>query len=85
MFDDFKYDYEFYELDTNSLVSDSIVQNWTQSAIDCYQINCDCSKCQIALGGYSFKCKMKNIVEILLKTKGIPYNNIFENFEQEVA
>ena len=29
----------------NDEMSESITQNWTEQAIECYQINCDCKKC----------------------------------------
>ena len=64
--------YEYFESKTNGIISDSIVQNWTPSALDCYKINCECAQCPIAHRHYSFKCKMNEIVEILLETKGIP-------------
>ena len=63
---------EYYECKTNGLISDSILQNWTPSALDCYKINCDCTSCPIAHRHYSFKCKMKEVVKVLLQTKGIP-------------
>jgi len=77
----------FGYLKTNSAVSNSIVQNWTKSALDCYKINCFCDVCPIKNAGYSFKCKMKHVVNVLLETKGLPneaeiYN---PNEEQEVA
>ncbi len=65
-------DYEYFECKTNGVISDSIVQNWTPSALDCYKINCKCVDCPIAHRHYSFKCKMNEIVDILLQTKGIP-------------
>lgn len=63
---------EEYTCETNGVISDSIVQNWTQQALECYELNCDCNSCPIKLGNYSFKCQMKSIVDILLKTKGLP-------------
>ena len=72
----------------NNTVSESIVQNWTRSALDCYKLNCRCDLCSIHNSGYSFKCQMKRIVEILLKTKGLPDEAAIcnpETAEQEVA
>lgn len=63
---------ENYTCQTNGLVSDSITQNWTLSALECYKLKSDCSRCPIANANYSFKCQMKTIVDILLKTKGLP-------------
>ena len=65
-------DDEQFVCQTNGVISDSIVQNWTLSALDCYKINCNCKNCPITKAKYSFKCQMKHIVEILLKTRGIP-------------
>lgn len=57
---------------TNGEISDSIMQNWTIQAIECYEINCDCKKCSLAFGNYSFICQMPKIVKALLKTYGEP-------------
>ena len=65
-------DYEYFECQTNGMVSDSIVQNWTPSALECYKLGCRCQDCPITRAHYSFKCQMKNIVKILLETKGMP-------------
>ena len=53
--------------------------NWTQTAIDCYQLGCVCSKCnlyKIYFEGGEFKCQMKNTVIELVRLLGIPS---FEN------
>ena len=63
---------ENYICQTKGSVSDSITQNWTLSALECYKLNSDCTKCPIAKANYSFKCQMKKIVDMLLKTKGLP-------------
>ena len=63
---------ESFECQTNGIVSDSIVQSWTPQAIDCYKIHSDCASCPITRAGYSFKCQMKHIVDILLETLGLP-------------
>lgn len=63
---------EHFVCQTNGIISDSIVQNWTQQALECYKINCCCDICPITKAGYSFKCQMKHIVNILLKTQGLP-------------
>lgn len=57
---------------TNGVISDSIVQNWTLQALECYKLKSDCKNCPITKAKYSFQCQMKHIVEILLKTKGLP-------------
>ena len=56
----------------NEEKSDSITQNWTEQAIECYQINCDCKKCSLANGHYSFICQMPKVIETLLETIGEP-------------
>lgn len=61
-----------FECQTNGVISDSIVQSWTPQAIECYRIHSDCVNCPITKAKYSFKCQMKNIVDILLETLGLP-------------
>ncbi|MBE7707342.1 MAG: hypothetical protein E7Z88_01415 [Cyanobacteria bacterium SIG27] len=63
---------EHFECQTNGIISDSIVQNWTLQALECYKLNSNCAVCPITKARYSFKCQMKHIVDILLKTKGLP-------------
>lgn len=63
---------EQFECQTNGAISDSIVQNWTLQALECYKIKCRCEDCPITKAHYSFKCQMMHIVDILLKTKGAP-------------
>ncbi len=61
---------------TNGEVSDSLTQNWTQQACECYFINSNCKKCSIEISKYSFVCQMPKIVEKLLKIHGKPQQNI---------
>ena len=63
---------ESFVCQTNGVISDSIVQNWTQQAYDCYKINSNCAICPITHAKYSFKCQMKHVVDILLETQGVP-------------
>ena len=56
----------------NDEMSDSITQNWTEQAIECYSVNCDCSKCSLSRGHYSFICQMPKVIDILLQTTGEP-------------
>jgi hypothetical protein len=65
-------DAEHFVCQTNGVISDSIVQNWTQQALDCYKIGSNCAACPITKANYSFKCQMKHIVDILLETQGLP-------------
>lgn len=53
-------------------MSDSITQNWTEQALECYYINCDCKKCSISQGNYSFICQMPKVIDMLLQTVGEP-------------
>lgn len=63
---------EYFVCQTNGVISESIVQNWTLQALECYKLKSDCKNCPITKAKYSFQCQMKHIVEILLKTKGLP-------------
>ena len=65
---------ERFEPNTDGKLSSSIVQSWTQQAITCYKLNCDCTKCEISQLGFSFVCQMKSVVEELLK-QGTPDTN----------
>lgn len=62
---------EFYP-QNNGEISDSITQNWTEQAIECYRLNCDCSNCSVAKGNYSFVCQMPKVIDALIKSIGIP-------------
>lgn len=62
---------EFYS-PANDEISDSITQNWTQQALECYYLNCDCKRCSISQGNYSFICQMPRVVETLVATVGAP-------------
>ncbi len=59
-------------LPQNQSISESITQNWTEQALECYKLNCDCSQCSIAKGNYSFVCQMPKVLDILIKTLGKP-------------
>ena len=68
---------EYYSNDelyspANDDISDSITQNWTQQALECYYLNCDCKKCSISAGKYSFICQMPRVIETLIETVGRP-------------
>lgn len=64
---------EFYPQNKGE-ISDSITQNWTEQAIECYRLNCDCSKCSISKGQYSFVCQMPKVLDILINLSGKPVN-----------
>ncbi|MGN0031942.1 MAG: hypothetical protein ACI37Q_08315 [Candidatus Gastranaerophilaceae bacterium] len=56
----------------NDEMSESITQNWTEQALECYYINCDCKKCSLRNGHYSFICQMPKVIDTLIKTVGEP-------------
>jgi len=66
-----------YSPQTNGEISPSIMQNWTQQAIECYEIGCNCKKCSLSNGNYSFICQMPKIINALLNTYGEP-NNVYK-------
>jgi len=62
---------EFYP-QNNGEISDSITQNWTEQALECYKLNCDCASCSVAKGNYSFVCQMPKVIDALMKSCGRP-------------
>lgn len=56
----------------NGEISDSITQNWTEQAMECYRLKCDCANCSIAKGDYSFACQMPKVLDALLRGSGKP-------------
>lgn len=56
----------------NEDMSESIIQNWTQQALECYMLNCDCKRCSVGGGKYSFICQMPKVIDSLLETIGEP-------------
>lgn len=62
---------DYFEPQTEG-ISESITQNWTEQAIECYNLKCDCTQCSISKGNYSFVCQMPKVLDILLKTCGKP-------------
>lgn len=62
---------EFYP-QNNGEISDSITQNWTEQALECYRLKCDCSRCSISKGQYSFVCQMPKVLDILINISGKP-------------
>lgn len=62
---------EFYP-NTDGEISESITQNWTEQAVECYKLKCDCTRCSISKGHYSFACQMPKILDVLVKTLGKP-------------
>ena len=62
---------DFYP-QTNGEISESITQNWTEQALECYSIKCDCKKCSLAKGNYSFVCQMPKVIDALINLHGKP-------------
>lgn len=62
---------EFYPK-TNGEISNSITKSWTEQALECYSIGCDCSKCSLKNGNYSFVCQMPKVIDILIGAIGKP-------------
>lgn len=71
---------EVFSPQTNGEISGSIVQNWTQQAVECHMLNSDCSQCSIKKGDYSFACQMPKVVSILKRTHGLPNPEEFDFF-----
>jgi hypothetical protein len=59
----------------NVSCSEATSKSWTQTAIDCYQIGCICSRCNLYkiyfLNGDT-KCRMKESVIELVRKFGAP-------------
>jgi len=62
---------EFYPQNKGE-ISDSITQNWTEQALECYKLHCDCANCSISKGNYSFACQMPKVLDALIKSLGKP-------------
>ena len=59
----------------NILCSETTSKNWTPTAIDCYSIGCNCSRCgiyKIYFKNSRYKCKMKDVVIELVRRFGKP-------------
>ena len=56
----------------NDEMSDSIIQNWTEQALECFSINCDCKRCSLRNGHYSFICQMPKVIDALINLNGKP-------------
>ena len=59
----------------NVSCSETNSKNWTPTAIECYQLGCSCSKCNIYKFYFiesDFKCKMKDTVIELVRRIGAP-------------
>jgi len=63
----------------NVSCSETLAENWTPTAVDCYKIGCQCSKCnlyKIYFSDGNKKCKMKETVIELVRKIGVPNFNM---------
>ena len=74
--DDFVLESVEMYLPGNEEMSDSITQNWTEQALECYSINCDCRRCSLRNGHYSFICQMPKVIDALIQTVGRPSQDL---------
>lgn len=58
-------------MDLDYKLHSDVVRRWTRSAVDCYKIGCNCSRCNIPLI-METPCKMKYSVLELVKKFGKP-------------
>lgn len=70
---DFLEDEEEFFPQNKGEISESITQNWTEQALECYSIHCDCKKCSLAKGNYSFVCQMPRVIDTLIQMTGKPH------------
>ncbi len=59
----------------NVSCSETLSKNWTPTAIDCYNLGCRCSKCNLYKNYFfntSNKCRMKETVIELVRKIGVP-------------
>ena len=58
------------------IVNENILKGWTQTAIDCYNLGCNCNKCKLK-NIISSECCMKQTVILLVKKFGKPDKDNF--------
>lgn len=63
---------DVHSSEKEGFISNSITQSWTEQALECFEKKCDCQKCSISKGKYSFVCKMPQVIEHLLTSIGKP-------------
>ena len=66
---------DFFPPEEENDLSSSITQSWTEQALECYSIGCNCKMCSLRNGNYSFKCQMPIVIDILIKNLGEPNIN----------
>ncbi len=63
----------------NVSCSETITRNWTPAAIDCYNLGCNCSVCnlyKLYFENSVSKCKMKQSVIELVRKIGKPFGEV---------
>lgn len=53
-------------------LAEELLKNWTTSAINCYELNGECNRCDIPSLMRFQKCQMRRVVKELLKRLGEP-------------
>jgi hypothetical protein len=66
-----KYFIENYLTQNKSIAVSQLTLKWTDDAIECYSIGCNCSKCEFKKQ-LSTKCRLKFVVLELVKKLGAP-------------
>lgn len=61
-----------FNLPKTKTIDPHTLRRWTQTAIDCYLIGCDCSKCKLKKI-LTIDCQMKQTVIELVKKFGAPH------------
>ena len=59
----------------NVSCSETLSKSWTPTAVECYKIGCNCSRCglyKLYFKDSIYKCKMKETVIELVRTIGKP-------------
>ena len=57
-------------------------RRWTQSAVECYAIGCNCSRCYLQTIMQD-RCRMKYAVRDLVRQFGLPEGLTFKGVENE--
>ena len=60
----------------------SVFVRWTKSAIECFSIGCQCTKCKLRKT-LETNCRMKSVVLELVRIHGRPKKDAFGNYISE--
>lgn len=74
---------EHFSPQNNGCISDSLLQGWTEQAVECWMLGAKCSACSVGKANYSFECQMAKVVKELLKKFGSPNLEEFETYTVE--